>query len=140
MANESGRRRGWRWDNANSEIELEVNGTKVFGSTATAVSITGTFTTSGALTVTAGGLTVTAGGLTVTAGGAVVTAGDMAVTAGNYRGGPINAFATTEPTQAVVLEAGTAPSGAITTSSGIYATATALNKIIADGTANTVQT
>ena len=44
--------------------------------------VTGTFGTSGALTVTAGGLTVTAGGATITAGGLTVTAGGATVTAG----------------------------------------------------------
>jgi hypothetical protein len=92
------------------------------------------------LTITAGGATITAGGLTVTAGGAVVTAGDVAVTAGNYRGGPINAFATTEPTQAVVLESGTAPAGAITTSNGMFSSDTVLRKIIAAGTVSNIET
>lgn len=40
-------------------------------------SITGTLTSSGALTTTAGGHTITAGGLTVTAGGATITAGKL---------------------------------------------------------------
>ena len=53
---------------------------------------------------------------------------------GNFRAGPVNAFATTEPTQAAVFEAGTAPVGAITTSSAIYASATIMRKIDADGT------
>lgn len=90
------------------------------------------------LTITAGGATVTAGGVTVTAGNVVVTASDVRVTAGNYRSGPVNSFGTTEPTQSVVLEAGTAPAGAITTSSGIFASSTVLQKIIANGTVSNV--
>lgn len=45
-------------------------------------SITGTLTSSGALTTTAGGHTITAGGLTVTAGGITVTAGKVSAGAG----------------------------------------------------------
>lgn len=47
-------------------------------------SITGTLTTSGAVTVTAGGLTVTAGGATITAGDLTVTAGAVALPLTNY--------------------------------------------------------
>jgi ethanolamine utilization microcompartment shell protein EutS len=88
--------------------------------------------------VRVGGLTVVTGGLTVTAGGATVTAGDCAITAGNIRMGPINSFGTTEPTQTAVFEAGTAPAGAITTSSAVFASSTVLRKIIADGTVSNV--
>jgi hypothetical protein len=72
--------------------------------------------------------------------GPVVTTGDAAITAGNLRLGPINAFATTEPTQAMVFEAGTAPAGAITTSGGLFSSATVVRKIIADGTVSNVET
>ena len=62
------------------------------------------------------------------------------VTAGNLRLGAISAFATTEPTSAVVMKAGTAPAGAITTSGGIFSSATVVRKIIADGTVSNVET
>ena len=68
-----------------------------------------------------------------------INATSFSVTTGNYRAGPINSFGTTEPTQAVVLEAGTAPAGAITTSSGIFASSTVMRKIIADGTVSNVE-
>ena len=54
--------------------------------------------------------------------------------------GTVSAFGTTQPTNAIVLRAGTAPAGAITTAAGIYATATGLNKIVAGGTADSIQT
>lgn len=49
-----------------SALETIVGGTTVLSATSSAVTLTGTLTTSGALTVSAGGLTVTAGGLAVT--------------------------------------------------------------------------
>lgn len=131
---------GWRRDRENSRLDLYYQGTRIGHINASGFESALTLTSGTGLTVTAGGATITAGGLTVTAGGAVVTAGDIAATAGNYRGGPINAFATTEPTQAVILEAGTAPAGAVTTSSGIFASATVLRKIIAAGTVSDVET
>lgn len=118
-------------DVANSRVALNYAGTRRLSVNATGVSINGTTTSSDALTVTSGGLTVTAGGATI-------TAGDAKVTAGNLRLGAISAFATTEPTSAVVMKTGTAPSGAITTSSGVYASATVLRKFIADGTLSDV--
>lgn len=55
-------------------IGVTAGGTKIVDVASTGASITGTLTTSGALTVTADGATVTAGGLTLTAGGLTVTA------------------------------------------------------------------
>ena len=54
--------------------------------------------------------------------------------------GTVAAFATTQPTNALVFQGGTAPAGTIATSSAIYASTTVLNKIIADGTISTIQT
>ena len=124
---------GLHRDRANSRVALNYAGTRRLSVNGTGVSVNGTTTSSGALTVTTGGLTVTAGGL-------VVTASDAAITAGNLRLGVISAFATTQPTSAVVMKTGTAPAGAITTSSGIFASATVLQKIIADGTVSNVET
>lgn len=68
-----------------------------------------------------------------------INANDLGLKTGNVRLGPGKAaFGTTEPTQAVVLDAGTAPAGAIATSSGIYASTTVLRKFIADGTLSSV--
>lgn len=77
--------RGWVWDTANNRGGLYVNGTERLRVTTSGASVTGTMSSSGALTVDAGGLTVTAGGLTVTAGGLTVTAGGLAITAGGLR-------------------------------------------------------
>jgi hypothetical protein len=78
---------------------------------------------------------------TVTSGTQLtVTTGDARVTTGNLRLGVVSAFATTEPTSAVVMKTGTAPSGAITTSGGVFSSATVVQKIIADGTVSNVET
>lgn len=78
---------------------------------------------------------------TVTGGtGVIATTGDIDVTAGNFRAGVKSAFATTEPTSALIMKAGTAPAGAITTSSGIFSSATVVQKIVAGGTVNNVET
>lgn len=74
------------------------------------------------------------------AAGVLATTGDVKVTAGNLRLGAISTFGTTEPTLAVVMKAGTAPAGAITTSGGLFASATVVRKIIADGTVSNVET
>lgn len=70
----------------------------------------------------------------------VLTALHLQQVNGNFRAGPVNAFATTEPTQALVMEAGTAPAGAITTSGGLFSSATVVRKIIAAGTVSNVET
>jgi hypothetical protein len=132
----SSRHTGWRHDHVNNHLEVVIDGTQV-----------GSFRGSGNdLTLDTNGLTVTAGGLTVTAGGATVTAGDLTVTAGdahvvaqNLYMGAETAFATTEPTSAVVFKQGTQAAGAIVTSTALMANATVLRKIIADGTISNVE-
>ena len=52
--------------------------------------------------------------------------------------GAETAFASTEPTSTVVFKTGTAPAGAIVTSSAVFANDTVLRKIIADGTVSSV--
>ena len=52
--------------------------------------------------------------------------------------GAETAFATTEPTSAIIIKQGTAFAGAIVTSSAIQANATVLRKVIADGTISNV--
>lgn len=54
--------------------------------------------------------------------------------------GTPGAFASTQPTNTLVLKTGTAPAGAITTSVGLFTDGTTMKKIIADGTASDVQT
>lgn len=63
-------------------IGLAVNGAKVVDIATTGVAVTGTLSSSGALTVTSGGLTITAGGLTVTAGNVAITAGTLTASNG----------------------------------------------------------
>lgn len=128
----SGRHTGWFRDNLNSRLEIYYLGTKVGEASSTV------FTPTGALSAST---TITAGtGLTVTTGNTTVTAGDVRITAGNERLGAVAAFATTEPTSAVVMKQGTAPAGAITTSGGLFSSATVVRKIIADGTVSNVET
>jgi len=128
---------GWRRDRANSRLDFFHNGVRIGDiSGAAGAEI---LSTVGSIT-SATGMTVTAGGLTITAGGAVVTAGDTAVTAGNVRLGAIETFGTTEPTQWIVFKSGTQPAGAITTSSGLGANDTTVQKIIAASTINNVET
>ena len=67
-----------------------------------------------------------------------VTNGDLQVLAENLYRGAATAFATTEPTSALILKQGTQAAGAIATSSAIMANATILRKIIADGTVSNV--
>jgi hypothetical protein len=49
-------------------------------------------------------------------------------------------FASTQPTNTLVIKVGTAPAGAITTSVGLFTDGTTMKKIIADGTVSDVQT
>lgn len=118
--------KGWFNDIANSRLAVVYNGTHVIRVTATAI------THLVATSVT--------GGITAATGNLVATLGDLRVTAGNARLGVVSAFATTEPTSTVVMKTGTAPSGAITTSGGIFTDGTTVKKIIADGTVSDVQT
>jgi hypothetical protein len=124
---------GWWKDPVNGRLAMYYDGVKVGHMTASA------FVLDKAMSTT-GGITATTGGLTATAGGILATAGDIRAVAGNVRAGAVSAFATTEPTSALILKEGTAPSGAITTSSGLYASATVLRKFIAAGTLSDVET
>lgn len=116
---------GFHWDVANSRLDLYYRGTKL-----------GYFT--GALMTIAG-----ATGLTVT-NAITSTAGSITATAGNLVLGAPGAFATTQPVAAIKMggssSGGTAPSGAIATSGGLFASDTVVRKIIADGTASNVET
>ena len=99
--------------------------------------VVGPLAVTGAITAT----TSIASTTTMTSGTQLtVTTGDARVTAGNVRLGAVETFATTEPTSALVMKAGTAPAGAITTSGGIFSSATVVQKIIAAGTVSNVET
>ena len=65
-------------------------------------------------------------------------AGDVQVLAENLYLGAATAFATTEPTSAIIFKQGTAFAGAIGTSSAIQSNGTLLRKCIADGTLSNV--
>lgn len=73
--------------------------------------------------------------MTLTASQINVTNGTVKLTMGTA-----STFATTQPTNTIVFREGTAPAGAITTASGLFASATVLRKIIADGTVSNVET
>lgn len=126
---DSGRMRGWKYDHEDSHLEVWVNGTNV-----------GVWDdATNDLVLPTNGLTVTAGGATVTAGDLTVTAGDAHVVAQNLYMGAETAFATTEPTSAIIFKQGTQAAGAIVTSTALMANATVLRKIIADGTISNVE-
>ena len=129
---------GWWKDPVNNRLSFYYNGTRVGHIASAVLSVVGSIAASTSIASTT---TMTAGtGLTVTTGNGVITAGDARVTAGNVRLGAVEAFATTEPTSALVMKAGTAPAGAITTSGGIFSSATVVQKIIAAGTVSNVET
>lgn len=118
---------GWYYDGVNDVLEYYHKGTRVGQA-------------SGAVQTFDGAPVFGASGITVPTGNLIDTAGDIRVTAGNFRAGVVSTFGTTEPTSALVMKAGTAPVGAITTSGGIFASATVVRKIIADGTVTNVET
>ena len=76
--------------------------------------------------------------LNVTGTTTEITDGDLQVLAENLYLGAATAFATTEPTSAIIIKTGTAFAGAIVTSSALQANDTVLRKIIADGTISNV--
>lgn len=129
---QSKRFRGWYFDQVAGRLAAVYNGTEVFDFDANDMAIAQALATVG--------ITSASGGITATTDNITVTAGDLRVTAGNARLGAVSAFATTEPTSALVMKVGTAPAGAITTSGGIFASSTVVRKIIADGTASNVET
>jgi len=78
------------------------------------------------------------GALNITGTTTEITDGDLQVLAENLYMGASTAFATTEPTSAVIFKSGTQAAGAIVTSSALMANDTVLRKIIADGTVSSV--
>ena len=127
----SSKHSGWKKDPTNSRLDFYFDGTRMGHLDASGLSsVVGTAAT-GPITAT----TIVTGTT-----GLVATTGDIKGTAGNLRLGVISAFATTEPTSAVVMKTGTAPAGAITTSGGIFSSATVVQKIIAAGTVSNVET
>jgi len=115
-------KRGWKYDATNTRLSVYVNGTEA-----------GRFDNATPYITSLAGLTVTTSNCTV-------TAGDTRNTVGNCRLGAVEAFSTTEPTSAMVFMVGTAPVGTITTSGALYTDGTNVMKIIANGTADNVET
>lgn len=122
----SGRHRGWLFDATNARLAAVYNGTEVMDFDANDLAITAATTGAGLVT----------GSVGLTA-----TTGDIKGTAGNLRLGAISAFASTEPTSAVVMKVGTNPVGAITTSNAIFTTTggATISKIIAASTVSQIE-
>lgn len=133
----SSRHTGWYRDGLNSVIEAYYNGTAFFRSSASATTLlqnttaSGTFTSTGAATMSS----------TLGVTGISTLSDELRVANGkNVRVGTISAFATTEPTNAIVFKTGTEFAGAITTSGGLMSSNTVVRKVIADGTVSNVET
>lgn len=119
---------------ATNKLDFYMNGVRMGGASTTTFDVVGAYAST---------TTVTAGtGVTVTTGNMTNTAGDSLITAGNLRLGAVAAFATTEPTSALVMKEGTNPVGAITTSGGVFTTTAGatISKIIAAGTVSQIET
>jgi len=112
------RHKGWWHDQINGRIVAVYNGTEIFDFDGNDMVVAQAVSTT-----------------TITA-----ATGDINITAGNVRLGTISAFATTQPTAWVVCRSATQPAGAITTAGGIGANDTTVQKIIAAGTINNVET
>lgn len=110
---------GWRYDPSNTRLDFYYRGTRVGHVNASGLQSAGTLAATGITTLS----------------------DELRVANGkNVRVGTISAFATTEPTNAIVFKAGTEFAGAITTSGGLMASATVVRKVIADGTVSNVET
>ena len=124
--------KGWHWSDDDARLNFYYNGTRCGHITATTIVAAAAISDLG--TITSGTAT------TVTTGNTTNSAGDFRVTAGNFRLGAVSAFATAEPTSAIVCKVGTAPVGAIATSSGFFTDGTSMLKIVAGGTADNIET
>lgn len=129
--NPSSTRKGWALDRANGRLSARYNDTDFLRGTATGVTVPGTLTVDGAATLT--------GAQTLT--GVTTHSAETRIAEGfNLRIGTIVAFATTEPTNAIVMRGGTEFAGAIVTSGGLMSSATVVRKVIAAGTVSNVET
>ena len=113
------RHKGWWHDQINARIVAVFNGTEIFDYDGNDLAIAQAAAFAGVATHNA----------------------ELRVAQGfNVRVGTISAFATTEPTNAIVFKEGTAFAGAIATSGGLQSSATVVTKIIAAGTVSNVET
>lgn len=119
------RHKGWWHDGINNRLVAVFNGTEIFDFDGNDMVITPALVASGAVTAT----------------GVLTASAEARIANGfNLRVGTIAAFATTEPTNAVVMQGGTEFAGAIVTSGGLMSSATVIRKIIAAGTVSNVET
>ena len=119
------RHRGWWYDQINNRLVATFNGTEIFDFDGNDVVVTQNTQFSGTLGAT----------------GVATYSAEVRVAQGfNVRVGTISAFATTEPTNAIVFKEGTEFAGAIVTSGGLMSSATVVRKIIAAGTVSNVET
>ena len=129
--------KGWWHDQRNGRLVAAFNGTEIFDFDANDMIVTQNLTAAGTLVVT--GATTLTGAQTLT--GVTTHSAETRIAEGfNLRIGTISAFATTEPTNAIVMRVGTEFVGAITTAGGIMSSATVLRKIIAAGTVSNIET
>lgn len=123
--------RGWLRDIANSRLAAVYDGTEIFDFDGNDMVVAQNLTASGTFTAT--------GAQTLT--GVTTHSAETRIANGfNLRIGTISAFATTEPTNAIVMKTGTEFAGAITTSGGLMSSNTVVRKVIADGTVSNVET
>lgn len=119
------RHKGWWNDQINARLVATYNGTEIFDFDGNDLQVSQTLTSSAAFVSTLTGNAFVAATGNVTLGGA-------------------GAFATTQAQGAVKMGGtsltGIAPVGAITTAGAVFASDTAVMKIVAGGTANSIQT
>ena len=117
--------KGWWNDQINGRIVAVYNGTEIFDFDGNDIAVSQTLTSSAAL-------------ISSLTGSAFVAA------TGNVAIGNPGVFATTQPQGAVIMGgsslSGIAPVGAITTAGAVFASDTAVMKIVAGGTANSIET
>lgn len=126
------RHRGWHFDQANGRLSAVYNQTEIFDYDGNDLAVAQATTFATTTTQTAGSYTLSA------------AAAAFIATSGNVSLGNPGAFVTTQPRGAVIMGGsslnGIAPVGAITTAGAIFASDTAVMKIVAGGTADNVET
>ena len=137
MAGPPGTRRGWKFYKHNGRLAAVYDDTEVWDFDGNDMDVAVNLVASGTLTVD--GASTLTGAQTLT--GITTHSDEVRIANGkNLRIGTISAFATTEPTNAIVMKEGTEFAGAITTSGGLMSSATVVRKIIAAGTVSNVET
>ena len=119
------RHRGWWRDQINARLVAVYNGTEVFDFDGNDIAISQTLTSNAAIISS-------------------LTGNAFSAATGNVALGNPGAFASTQAQGAVIMGgtslSGIAPAGTITTAGGVFASDTAVRKIIADGTVSNIQT